>query len=64
MTNPFWSQVRAFARTVHFLTDGDSAKAYELNADNDIALSFADTSAMVFASVSGKGTVSWDRDLI
>ena len=52
------------ARTIHFVTDSGSAKIYELNADNDIALSFADTDAMLFASVSGKGVVSRDRDLI
>jgi len=52
------------ARTIHFITDSDSAKIYELAQDNDIALSFADTDKMVFASVSGKGVVSRDRALI
>lgn len=52
------------ARTIQFVTDSDSAKIYELAEDNDIALSFADTGKMLFASVSGKGKVSRDRNLI
>ncbi|WP_299417700.1 pyridoxamine 5'-phosphate oxidase family protein [uncultured Sulfitobacter sp.] len=51
-------------RTIHFVTDSESAKIYEMNKDADIALGFADTSKMVFASVSGKGIISRDRDLI
>lgn len=51
-------------RTIHFVTDAESAKIHELNADNDIALNFADTAKMVFASVSGKGVVSHNRALI
>jgi len=56
--------VSAQNRTIHFVTDNDSAKIYELAADNDIGLSFADTKNMRFASVSGKGIVSRDRALI
>ena len=52
------------ARTIHFVTDSESAKIYELHADSDIALSFSDPGDMVFASVSGKGIVSRDRNLI
>jgi general stress protein 26 len=63
-SRPMAPFVDADARTIHFLTDSGSAKIYELNADNDIALSFVDSSAMLFASVSGKGVVSRDRDLI
>jgi len=58
---PFVSEMD---RTIHFVTDSDSAKIYELNADADIALSFVDSGKMLFASVSGKGMVSRDRDLI
>ncbi len=58
---PFVSELD---RTIHFVTDNDSSKIYELNADADIALSFADSSKMLFASVSGKGVVSRDRKLI
>lgn len=61
---PMAPYVDANTRTIHFVTDSDSAKVYELQADGDIALSFADTENMVFASVSGKGIVSRDRDLI
>jgi len=51
-------------RSIQFVTDSDSAKIYELNQDADIALSFVDSEKMLFASVSGKGIVSRDRDLI
>jgi len=49
---------------IRFVTDSDSAKIYELNQDADIALSFVESDKMLFASVSGKGIVSHDRDLI
>ena len=52
------------ARTIQFMTDGNSAKVFELNADQDIALSFANPDKMLFASVSGRGVVSRDRALI
>lgn len=51
-------------RLIHFVTDSKSAKIFELKADSDLALSFADTDKMLFASVSGKGMVSRDRALI
>ncbi|WP_299967941.1 pyridoxamine 5'-phosphate oxidase family protein [uncultured Roseobacter sp.] len=52
------------ARTIQFMTDGDSAKVFELDANQDIALSFSNPGKMLFASVSGRGVVSRDRALI
>lgn len=52
------------AHPIQFVTDSDSAKIYELNQDADVALSFVESSKMLFASVSGKGLISRDRDLI
>lgn len=52
------------ARTIRFMTDDESAKVFELNTDTDIALSFADTDKMLFASVSGHGRVSRDQGQI
>lgn len=52
------------ARTIRFMTDDESAKVFELNTDTDIALSFADTDKMLFASVSGHGRVSSDQGQI
>jgi len=51
-------------RTIHFVTDSDSAKIFEITQDQDIVLNFADQSKMVFASVSAKAMVNYDRDLI
>ena len=56
--------INADNHTIHFITDSSSAKIYELDADDDIALSFADTDKMLFASVSGRAIVSRDRQLI
>lgn len=51
-------------RTIRFVTDDDSAKIAELSQDKDLCLTFADTKNMLFASVSGRGVISRDRDLI
>lgn len=50
--------------SIRFVTDGHSAKVFEIKADRDIAVSFADTQKMIFASVSGRATISRERDLI
>ena len=52
------------ARTIQFVTDDDSAKIEEMLLDRDLCLSFADTKAMQFASVSGRAEISEDRALI
>lgn len=63
-SRPMAPYISKLDRTIAFITDGDSAKIYELRADQDISLSFADTDKMLFASVSGKGRISRDRDRI
>lgn len=63
-SRPMAPYVDANDRVIRFVTDSDSAKVFELKADADIALSFADMDEMLFASVSGKGIISRDRDLI
>ncbi len=52
------------ARVIQFVTDEDSAKIQEMLLDRDLCLSFADTKAMLFASVSGRAEVSEDKALI
>lgn len=56
--------VDAEARTLYFVTDSDSAKVLEISTNRDVAVSFANTSKMLFASVSGKGIISRNRDVI
>lgn len=51
-------------RTIRFITDGESAKLLEIAENRDIALSFADQSKMIFASVSAKASVSRNKALI
>ncbi|SFS11210.1 pyridoxamine 5'-phosphate oxidase family protein [Yoonia litorea] len=63
-SRPMAPYIDTEARTIQFMTDSDSAKVFELDADEDIALSFADTGKMLFASVSGYGEVSRDQALI
>lgn len=52
------------ARVIQLVTDDDSAKIEEMILDRDLCLSFADTKAMQFASVSGRAEISENRDLI
>ncbi len=63
-SRPMAPYVDKDARTIQFMTDGSSAKVFELNVDQDIALSFSNPDKMLFASVSGCGVVSHDRALI
>ncbi|EBA10589.1 pyridoxamine 5'-phosphate oxidase family protein [Roseobacter sp. CCS2] len=51
-------------KTIQFMTDGDSAKLFEIAENKEIGLSFADQKNMVFASVSATATVSRDKALI
>lgn len=51
-------------RTIQFITDDDSAKVEELLKNRELCLTFADTKNMQFASVSGRGQMTQDRDLI
>lgn len=49
---------------IHFLTESGTPKLEELHDDSDLALNFADPAKHRYVSVSGKGIVSSDRDLI
>ena len=60
-SRPMAPYISRLERTIRFVTDNDSAKICELQQDRDIALSFADTDRMLFASVSGTASVSRDR---
>ena len=51
-------------RTIQFVTDDDSAKVKELLKLHELCLTFADTKNMKFASVSGRGQITEDRNLI
>ncbi|RZK37423.1 MAG: general stress protein [Hymenobacter sp.] len=44
-----------------FLTDKDSAKVYEVKADNQVNLSYANPSNNVYASVTGKASTFRDE---
>ena len=47
--------------TVYFLTDADSHKDNEIEAEPNVALAFADSSGQKYVSVSGVAEVSNDR---
>ncbi len=52
------------SHTIRFVTTEESAKIDELLNDRDLCLTFADNKKMIFASVSGRGQVTDDKDLI
>ncbi|WP_027057764.1 pyridoxamine 5'-phosphate oxidase family protein [Mesorhizobium loti] len=47
--------------TIYFLTDADSHKDDEIEAEPNVALAFADSSGQKYVSVSGVAEVSNDR---
>lgn len=49
---------------VYFLTDADSHKDVEIEKDSAVALAFADSSGQNYLSVSGRASVSRDRDKV
>ncbi|MCL3881183.1 pyridoxamine 5'-phosphate oxidase family protein [Marivita sp. GX14005] len=61
-SRPMAPHIDKDARTISFITDRDSAKVHELRSDRELNLSFADNKDMVFASVSGKGFVNYDKE--
>ena len=63
-SRPMAPYIDAEKRTIRFMTDSDSAKLIELSDNSDMALNFADQKKMIFVSVSAKGVISRDRDLI
>lgn len=52
------------AGLIRFMTDRKSAKVEEMNDEHMVALSFADTDDMKFASLSGTASVTTDRSLV
>lgn len=63
-SRPMAPFIDAEKRTIHFVTDNDSAKIFELQEVPRVALNFANTSDMIFASVSGQARISENRALI
>ncbi|MEJ6398531.1 pyridoxamine 5'-phosphate oxidase family protein [Yoonia sp. 208BN28-4] len=63
-SRPMVPYVDPAKRTIHFMTDSGSAKIFEIKDETDMALNFADTGQMLFASVSAKGSVTQDQKLI
>lgn len=50
--------------TLWFYTDLDSEKVFELEDDNDVCVSFADTHNHVYVSLTGVGRATRDKALI
>lgn len=63
-SRPMAHQIDREAGMIHFLTESGTPKLEELHDDSDLALNFADTAKHRYVSVSGKGMVSSDRNLI
>ncbi|EFL90491.1 pyridoxamine 5'-phosphate oxidase family protein [Ahrensia sp. R2A130] len=63
-SRPMAPYVKADEGLIHFITDRKSHKVEELHHDRDIALSFVDSSSMIYVSVSGHAEVSTDQALI
>ena len=51
-------------RQIHFLTKRTAAKVEELHHERNVCLTFCDNDDITFASVSGRGTVTTNRELI
>ncbi|MEO0772052.1 MAG: pyridoxamine 5'-phosphate oxidase family protein [Pseudomonadota bacterium] len=63
-SRPMAPYVDTEKRTIRFLTDRASSKVFEVKAEQDINLSFADQSKMIFASVSATASLLHDEALI
>jgi general stress protein 26 len=50
--------------TLWFFTDLDSGKAFEVEGDNDVCVSFADPENNVYVSLTGIGRTTKDKQLI
>jgi general stress protein 26 len=50
--------------TLYFFTDRTDAKAYEIQRDRDVCLTFADADDQTYVSLSGKANLTEDRSLI
>lgn len=63
-SRPMASKVDRETGLIYFLTESGTPKLEELHQDSDLALSFADPDNHCYVSVSGRGVVSKDRELI
>lgn len=63
-SRPMAPAVDAAEGVIRFLSGAHAPKVGEVNAEHDINLSFADADSMNFISISGRATVSRDREII
>jgi general stress protein 26 len=63
-SRPMAAHAVAHENAVYFLTDADSAKDEEVEARPQVNLAFADAGSHSYVSVTGRATVSNDRDKI
>lgn len=54
----------AYDGTLWFFTDLESEKVFEVEGDNDVCVSFADTENSVYVSLTGVGRATRDKALI
>jgi general stress protein 26 len=63
-SRPMAAYVDRDEQAIYFLTDAESHKDVEIERNPSVGLSFADAGAQKYVSVSGRATVSNDRDKI
>ena len=63
-SRPMAAYVEREEGRVYFLTDKDSYKDEEIAADPNVNLAFADAGSHTYVSVTGRATLSNDRDKI
>jgi general stress protein 26 len=61
---PMAAHVERMENAIYFLTDAESHKDEEIEKFPDVCLAFADSKGQKYVSVSGKATVSNDREKI
>ncbi|MEQ8907613.1 MAG: pyridoxamine 5'-phosphate oxidase family protein [Vicingaceae bacterium] len=54
----------AYDGMLYFYTSKKASKTFEINKDRDVCLTFADPNDKVYVSLSGKATLSEDKELI
>jgi len=54
----------AYDGTLYFYTSKNASKAFEVEQDRDVCLTFSSPSDNVYVSLTGKGRISNDKDLI
>jgi general stress protein 26 len=53
-----------YDNTLYFYTDRTDAKAYEIKLDRDVCITFQDSKAQTYVSLSGKANLTEDQSLI